>query len=96
MYGYSRYADDFIITARNEEDIEAVVPIVEEWLSKRGLTLNKEKISITQIAQGDEPHQEKTDGIKAQNTTKSLKTRNGNAQCAAKICSTEKNYTPIT
>ncbi|EKD05782.1 MAG: group II intron reverse transcriptase/maturase [Limnospira sp. PMC 1291.21] len=52
MYGYSRYADDFIITARCEEDIKAVVPIIEEWLSKRGLTLNKEKTSITQIAQG--------------------------------------------
>ena len=52
MYGYSRYADDFIITARCEEDIKAVIPIVEEWLIERGLTLNKEKTSITQIAQG--------------------------------------------
>ncbi|NEO93697.1 MAG: group II intron reverse transcriptase/maturase [Moorea sp. SIO3G5] len=52
MYGYLRYADDFIITARNEEDIKAVVPIIEEWLGKRGLTLNKEKTSITQIGKG--------------------------------------------
>ncbi|NEO79135.1 group II intron reverse transcriptase/maturase [Moorena sp. SIO4G3] len=52
MYGYCRYADDFIITARNEKDIKAVVPIVEKWLSERGLTLNKEKTSIAQIGQG--------------------------------------------
>lgn len=52
MYGYIRYADDFIITARCEEDIKAVVPIVEEWLDKRGLALNQEKTSIAQIAQG--------------------------------------------
>lgn len=51
-YGYIRYADDFLITARNEEDIKAVVPIVEEWLKQRGLTLNQDKTSITQIEQG--------------------------------------------
>jgi RNA-directed DNA polymerase len=52
MYGYIRYADDFLITARSEEDIKAVVPIVEEWLDKRGLTLNREKTSITPIERG--------------------------------------------
>lgn len=52
MYGYIRYADDFLITATTEEDIKAVVPIVEEWLKQRGLTLNQEKTSITQIEKG--------------------------------------------
>jgi RNA-directed DNA polymerase len=52
MYGYIRYADDFLITATTEEDIKAVVPIVEEWLRERGLTLNQEKTTITQIEQG--------------------------------------------
>ncbi len=51
-YGFIRYADDFLITAKAEEDIKAVVPIVEEWLKERGLTLNQEKTSITQIEQG--------------------------------------------
>lgn len=51
-YGYIRYADDFLITARTEEDIKAVVPIIEEWLKQRGLTLNQDKTSITQIEKG--------------------------------------------
>lgn len=51
-YGYIRYADDFLITAETEEDIKAVVPIVEQWLKERGLTLSQEKTSITQIEQG--------------------------------------------
>ncbi|BAZ12347.1 RNA-directed DNA polymerase [Calothrix sp. NIES-4071] len=52
MYGYIRYADDFLITATSEEDIKAVVPIVEEWLKQRGLTLNQDKTSITHIEKG--------------------------------------------
>lgn len=50
--GFIRYADDFLITAETEGDIKAVVPIVEEWLKERGLTLSQEKTTITQIEQG--------------------------------------------
>jgi RNA-directed DNA polymerase len=35
-YGFVRYADDFIITATSREDIEAVQPIIEQWLSEKG------------------------------------------------------------
>lgn len=51
-YGFIRYADDFLITARTEEDIKAVVPIVEDWLKERGLTLNQDKTTIAEIGTG--------------------------------------------
>jgi len=51
-YGYIRYADDMTITAETKEDIEAVVPIIEEWLRPRGLELNQEKTKITHIEDG--------------------------------------------
>lgn len=51
-YGIIRYADDYIITAKTKEDIEAIIPIVEEWLRERGLTLNKEKTNVTHIGKG--------------------------------------------
>ena len=51
-YGFIRYADDILITAETQEDIKAVVPIVEKWLDERGLTLSEEKTTIAQIEQG--------------------------------------------
>jgi RNA-directed DNA polymerase len=51
-YGYIRYADDFIVTARSKEDIEAIIPEVVKWLSQRGLKLNEEKTQIRHINQG--------------------------------------------
>jgi RNA-directed DNA polymerase len=51
-YGLSRYADDFVVTATTKEDIEAIIPIIEEWLRPRGLELNREKTKITPIAEG--------------------------------------------
>ena len=51
-YGYIRYADDMMITAETKEDIEAIVPIIEEWLRPRGLELNQEKTKITLIEDG--------------------------------------------
>jgi RNA-directed DNA polymerase len=49
----SIYADDFIITAANEQIIEnKVKPAVEAFLLERGLTLSKEKTRITHINQG--------------------------------------------
>jgi RNA-directed DNA polymerase len=40
------------ITAETKEDIEAIVPIIEEWLQPRGLELNQEKTKITHIEDG--------------------------------------------
>ncbi|MCL2931527.1 MAG: group II intron reverse transcriptase/maturase [Trichodesmium sp. MAG_R03] len=51
-YGFIRYADDFIITAQREEDIKAIIPTIEKWLSERGLELNKDKTNLVDIEQG--------------------------------------------
>lgn len=51
-YGYVRYADDFIITAKSREDIEAIKPIIELWLKVRGLELNQEKTQIVNVEDG--------------------------------------------
>ncbi|MBS9405695.1 group II intron reverse transcriptase/maturase [Halomonas sp. TRM85114] len=48
-----RYADDFIITASNEEILrDRVLPIVENFMSGRGLELSKEKTRFTHITSG--------------------------------------------
>jgi RNA-directed DNA polymerase len=50
---FVRYADDFVITGRTKELLETEVkPLVENFLSKRGLELSKEKTKITNIADG--------------------------------------------
>jgi RNA-directed DNA polymerase len=46
-YSLIRYADDFIVTATTKEDIEAIQPIIKQWLSERGLELNEEKTKVT-------------------------------------------------
>jgi RNA-directed DNA polymerase len=51
-YGFVRYADDFIIIATSREDIEAVQPIIEQWLLEKGLQLNREKTRIAHISEG--------------------------------------------
>ncbi|MEL7226664.1 MAG: reverse transcriptase domain-containing protein [Cyanobacteria bacterium J06576_12] len=51
-YGYCRYADDLVVTAKAKADIEAVVPILQKWLEPRGLALNMEKTQIVNIQQG--------------------------------------------
>ncbi|MFB2978533.1 group II intron reverse transcriptase/maturase [Microseira sp. BLCC-F43] len=51
-YGFVRYADDLIITARSKEDIEEIKPIIQQWLSKRGLELNQDKTNVVHIEQG--------------------------------------------
>jgi len=51
-YGYCRYADDFVVTARTKADIEAVVPRLQAWLKPRGLALNMEKTQVVNIQQG--------------------------------------------
>lgn len=48
-----RYADDFIITGRSRQLLEIEVkPLVEQFLSERGLELSEEKTRITHIAEG--------------------------------------------
>jgi RNA-directed DNA polymerase len=48
-----RYADDFIITGRSRDLLENDVrPLVERFLSERGLTLSPEKTTITHIDEG--------------------------------------------
>ena len=48
-----RYADDFIITGSSKELLESKVkPLVEKFLSIRGLELSPEKTSITHIDNG--------------------------------------------
>ena len=51
-YGFIRYADDFIVTAQTREDIEAIIPVIKEWLKERGLTLSQEKTHITHVGKG--------------------------------------------
>ncbi len=51
-YGYVRYADDLICTARTREQIEAIVPVIQSWLSERGLALHPEKTRIVHVDDG--------------------------------------------
>lgn len=51
-FGYCRYADDFIVTAENEEDLIAILPIIREWLAKRGLQINEDKTKIIDAKDG--------------------------------------------
>lgn len=48
-----RYADDFIVTGRSKELLEnEVKPLIEEFLSERGLTLSEAKTHITHMETG--------------------------------------------
>lgn len=48
-----RYADDFVVTASNQEVLQQVVqPAIEAFLKERGLELSKEKTMITPIEEG--------------------------------------------
>jgi len=48
-----RYADDFVVTASNMEILETkVMPVIEAFLSERGLQLSPEKTRITHISDG--------------------------------------------
>jgi RNA-directed DNA polymerase len=48
-----RYADDFVITGRSQQLLrDEVKPLVEQFLSERGLELSQEKTRITHIEDG--------------------------------------------
>ena len=50
---FVRYADDFIITGESPEFLRnEVLPIVQEFLTERGLQLSEEKTVITHIDDG--------------------------------------------
>ncbi len=50
---FIRYADDFIITGKSKRVLEnQVKPVVEAFLKERGLSLSREKTSITYIKHG--------------------------------------------
>ena len=51
-FGYCRYADDFIVTAENEEDLAAILPVIREWLATRGLQINEDKTKIINSKDG--------------------------------------------
>jgi len=51
-YRMVRYADDFVIFAQNQEDIEALYDILNPYLKDRGLSLAEDKTKITHISQG--------------------------------------------
>jgi len=48
-----RYADDFVVTASNPEILlNTVKPLIEQFLSARGLQLSQEKTKITRVEKG--------------------------------------------
>lgn len=50
---FIRYADDFVITADKKETItKEIIPLVEKFLSERGLQLSDEKSKVTHISEG--------------------------------------------
>ncbi len=53
LVNYIRYADDFVVTARNKEFLEEkLVPAIKDFLHSRGLTLSEEKTRIVNIKEG--------------------------------------------
>jgi RNA-directed DNA polymerase len=52
QYGFVRYADDFIITATTRAELEAIIPILTEWLAIRGLELHPDKTQIVRAQDG--------------------------------------------
>jgi RNA-directed DNA polymerase len=44
--GVVRYADDFIVTARDKGSLESAQIQIQQWLSERGLNLSAEKTCI--------------------------------------------------
>lgn len=49
---YTRYADDFIITADSKETLQEIRQLISEYLLQRGLELSEEKTLITHISKG--------------------------------------------
>jgi RNA-directed DNA polymerase len=50
--GVVRYADDFIVTARDKESLETTRTLIQAWMTERGLELSAEKTFITSMEYG--------------------------------------------
>jgi RNA-directed DNA polymerase len=50
--GVVRYADDFIVTARDKQSLGTAQNLIQAWMSKRGLELSTEKTLITSMEDG--------------------------------------------
>ncbi len=50
--GMVRYADDFIVTARDKGSLETIQIQIQQWLSTKGLELSAEKTQITSMEDG--------------------------------------------
>lgn len=50
--GVVRYADDFVVTARDKGSLEIAQNLIKQWLSERGLELSTEKTYITSMEDG--------------------------------------------
>jgi RNA-directed DNA polymerase len=50
--GFIRYADDFIVTAKDKKSLENVLIQIKQWLSERGLEISAEKTRIVNIVDG--------------------------------------------
>lgn len=50
--GVVRYADDFIVTARDKGSLEKAQIQIQQWLSERGLNFSAEKTLITSMQDG--------------------------------------------
>ncbi len=50
--GVVRYADDFIVTARDKENLTVAQNLIKAWLSERGLEFSSEKTIITSMEDG--------------------------------------------
>ena len=50
--GIVRYADDFIVFCKSQEDAEKSKDIINLWLNTRGLNLSSEKTKIVHITEG--------------------------------------------
>ena len=51
-FGVVRYADDFIVTARDKESLETAQDLIQAWLSELGLEFSTEKTLITSLEDG--------------------------------------------
>ena len=50
--GIIRYADDFIVTAKDKESLKQVLILIKQWLLNRGLEISEEKTRIVNINDG--------------------------------------------
>ncbi len=50
--GIIRYADDFVVTAKDKESLDKVLILIKQWLSQRGLEISNEKTRIVHIDDG--------------------------------------------